>query len=88
MVLFVTTIHDLRQLVLANRRKPKKSSTNATSARKPFGELEQRKLLPIPEMIDDYNQFMGVVDITDQLRSNYPTHQKSRRTWLPFGFGL
>jgi len=37
-------------------------------------------------MIDDYNQFMGGVDIADQLRSNYPTHQKSRRTWLPLWF--
>ena len=37
-------------------------------------------------MIDDYNQFMGGVDIADQLRSNYPTHQKSRRTCLPLWF--
>jgi len=85
-VLFLTTIHDLRQLVLANRLRPKKCSTNAISARKPFGEFEYRKLLPIPEMIDDYNQFMGGVDIADQLRSNYPTHQKSQRTWLPLWF--
>jgi len=37
-------------------------------------------------MIDDYNQFMGGVDIADQLRSNYPTHQRSLRTWLPLWF--
>lgn len=86
MVLFLTTIHNLRQLVLANRRKPKKSSTNAIPARKPLGEYEHRKLLPIPQMIDNYNQFMGGVHIADQLRSNYPTHQKGWRTWLPLWF--
>jgi hypothetical protein len=85
-VLFLTTIHDVRELVLCNRRKPKKSSTNAASTRKPFEDLEHRKLLPIPEMVDDYNQFMGGVDIADQLRSNYPTHQRSRRNWLPLWF--
>lgn len=29
---------------------------------------------------------MGGVDITDHLRSNYPTHQKGLRTWLPLWF--
>ena len=86
MVLFLTMIHDLRQLVFANCRRAKKSSTNAISARKPFGEFENCKLLPIPEMIDDYNQFMSGVDIADPLCSDYPTHQKCQRTWLPFRF--
>ena len=86
MVLFLTTIYNLQQLVLANRQRPKKSSTNAISARKSFGEFDHCKLLPIPEMIDDYNQFIGGVDIADQLRSNYLTHLKGRRTWLPLWF--
>ncbi|RPA97561.1 hypothetical protein L873DRAFT_1690493, partial [Choiromyces venosus 120613-1] len=42
--------------------------------------------LPIPALVDDYNQYMGGVDIADQLRSNYPCHQKSRRNWLPLWF--
>jgi len=85
-VLFLTTIHNLRQLVLSNRRKPKKTSTNASAARKPFATHEHKKLLPIPALVDDYNQYMGGVDIADQLRSNYPCHQTSRRNWLPLWF--
>ncbi|RPB07014.1 hypothetical protein P167DRAFT_579722 [Morchella conica CCBAS932] len=65
LVLLLTTIHDVRQYVLIMRRKPKKSSINAASTRKPFAKNEHRKLLPIPELISDYNQFMGGVDIAD-----------------------
>ena len=36
-VFFLTTIHNLHQLLLSNRKKPKRSSSNAVAARKPFG---------------------------------------------------
>jgi len=32
-----------------------------------------KKSLPIPVVIDDYNHFMGGVDIADQLRGYYGT---------------
>ena len=56
-ILFLTTIHNLRQLVLSNRRKPRKKSSNlnALTARKPFAETGHKKLLPIPALVDDYN---------------------------------
>ena len=68
--------------------KPKSTSTNATKARLPFAPGENTKLLPIPKIIDDYNQYMGGVDIADQLRSNYCVQQKSQRNCLPLFFLL
>ena len=60
------------------RRRPKITSSNATAVRSVFQE-DSRKVLPIPEFIDDYNYNMGGVDIADQLRSYYSTQQPSRR---------
>jgi len=87
-VLLLTTIHDLRSMVLSNRRKPATTSTNAKAARCPFGEDEHRKLLPIPEIIMDYNYNMSGVDIADQLQASYTTHRKCWRNWLSLWFWL
>lgn len=54
-------------------RKPRETSTNATAAQKPFAQNQHQKLLPIPKIDDDYNQYMGSVDIADQLRSYFST---------------
>ena len=52
-----------------------------------FGN-QSRKMLPIPEFIDDYNYHMGGVDIADQLRSYYCTQQRSCRNWYPLFYWL
>ncbi len=49
---------------------------------------EQRRLLPILGLIDDYNHFIGGVNIADQLRSSYTTQQRARRVWKPYFFWL
>ena len=55
--------------------------------RKVFGD-EARKELPIPVFIDDYNHYMGGVDIADQLRSYYSTQRTSLRCWYPLFFWI
>ena len=45
-----------------------------------------RKELPIPLFINDYNHFIGGVDIADQLRSYYSTQRTSFRNWYPLFF--
>ena len=44
--------------------------------------------MPIPKMIDDYNQHMGGVDIADQRRAYYNTQITSCRIWMPLFFWL
>jgi hypothetical protein len=88
-----STIHDGTEWTVRNRRKPKKTSTQANITKKPFqmfnppsgckDPYEQRRLLPIPGMIDDYNHHMGAVDIADQLRAKFTTAQRTKRSWLP-----
>jgi len=34
---------------------------------------EHTRILPIPGAIDDYNHYMGGVDIADQLRASFTT---------------
>jgi hypothetical protein len=41
------------------------------------------KELEIPRFIDDYNHYMGGVDIANQLRASYETHRPTFCTWWP-----
>jgi Transposase IS4 len=64
------------------RRRPAKTSTNARIVRQVFGE-EPTKELQIPRFIDDYNRYMGGVDLANQFRESYETHRITQRTWWP-----
>ena len=44
------------------------------------------KKLTLPRLSIDYNNWMGGVDIHDQLRSYYTTQITTVRTWLPLFF--
>lgn len=68
-------------------RRPRLTSTNGPRVRKVFGN-SATKTLPIPTIVDDYNHYMGGVDIADQLRSVYSSHMPSIRTWLSIFFWL
>jgi hypothetical protein len=87
-VSILTTIHLPSHFVVRPRRKPKATSSNAAAARAPFEPGESRKDLPVPAAIDDYNKWMGGVDIADQLRANYNVQQRSSRNWYPLLFWL
>jgi hypothetical protein len=61
----MTTAFRLKdETILRYRRRPASTSTNAHIVRSVFGELV-RKWLEIPLGIDQYNHFMGGVDIAD-----------------------
>jgi len=69
------------------RRRPAKTSTNGRIVRKVFGD-DYIKDLQIPCFIDDYNQYMGGVDLANQFREAYETHKPTLRTWWPLFYWL
>ena len=64
-VLFISSACTGRELVTTPRRKPAKTSNNASSSRKVFTAGQYTKDLEIPSFIDLYNHHMGVVDQQD-----------------------
>ncbi|GES85239.1 hypothetical protein RCL_jg18055.t1 [Rhizophagus clarus] len=91
LVTMLLTIHQIdngnENWIERIRRRPRETSTNAVKVRAVFGTAS-KKSLPIPVVIDDYNHFMGEVDIADQLQGYYDTQLPVRRTWMPLFFWL
>ena len=88
-VTMLTTVHNIhgsKSHVDTERKRPRNTSSNAAGVRQLFGEGEFVKPLSIPSCIDDYNHFMGGIDIADQYRSYYTTQLIARRNWLPIFF--
>jgi hypothetical protein len=90
-VLVLSTIHSPYLYTLVERKKPSATSTNAAIARTPFGSGAEsagiwKKHLDIPVAINDYNHYMGGVDIANQYRSSYEIHLRAMRTWFPLFF--
>ena len=75
---------DFREKV---RRRPAKTSINGRIVRRVFGD-DHEKALQIPCFIDDYNQYMGGVDLANQFREAYETHRPTFRTWWPLFYWL
>ncbi len=55
---------------------------------RPVYETTWCQILPIPKLVDDYNNYMNGIDVADQLRRNYKTQQVSLRNWFPFFYWL
>ena len=89
-VLALSNIHtidkaeDFREKV---RRRPVKTSINRRIIRHIFAD-ELIKSLSIPCFIDDYNQYMGGVDLANQFRESYETHRPTFKTWWPLFYWL
>ena len=63
-ILGITTAYDFTDTVIRSRNRPSATSTSASIVRPIFGDSAHKKL-PIPTTIDDYNHFMGGVDIAN-----------------------
>jgi len=62
------------------RKRPAKTLTNARIARKAFSS-EHIKKLEIPLFIDDYNHYIGGVNLANQFRVAYETYKATFRNW-------
>jgi hypothetical protein len=87
LVLGLSTIHSASTLVSRDRKRPGKTSTNASIVYKVFKDKPRREL-DIPAFINDYNHYMNGVDLANQYRSAYETHRSTRRNWLPILYWL
>ena len=65
---------------MKERRRPAKTSTNSRIVQSIFGDLSTKELR-IPRFIDDYNQYIGGVDLANQFREVYETHRSTLRNW-------
>ena len=93
-----STIHDALEWTVRLRKLPRNSSTSFIITWQPFIKFdlppkskdlyEWTRLLPIPSMVDDYNNFMGGVDIADQLRASFSTQLRGVKTWRPLFYWL
>jgi hypothetical protein len=80
---FYTIIYNRTEWLVRNRKRSKGTSTSAAITKQPFymfsppsrckEPYEHTRLLPIPGAIDDYNQYIGGVDIADQLQAGFST---------------
>ena len=86
-VLGMTTAFRLKdETIWSYRKRPAPTSTNAHILRPVFGDLV-RKWLQIPLAIDQYNHYMGGVDVADQLRKNMTVHRPwEARIWRPLWY--
>ena len=76
--LLVTVWHDKRQVaVLSTNFQPDQTVTVQRRTKQP----PHTKDVDIPEPIRTYNQYMGGVDLSDQMRSYYPSGRPGKKWW-------
>jgi hypothetical protein len=75
-------VHEASSSIARFRKRPQITSTNATTARKIFGD-KSRMELDIPTLINDYNYNMNGMDLANQFRQAYDTQRIAYRIWFP-----
>jgi hypothetical protein len=83
----IHTVHNTDDFREKVRKRPVAISTNTRIVRTVFGE-ESTKELCIPRFIDDYNHYIGGVDLANQFREAYKVHRTSQRNWWPLFYWL
>lgn len=78
----VSTVHNVTDFIERNRRRPRLTSTNKNHVKTVWGSDPVSKI-KIPRMIDDYNHWMGGVDLADQRVAYYTPDMRCRRIWMP-----
>jgi len=69
---FLSTIYELEERIVSERKKPRCSNSNGPAIRRVFGSHE-RANIPIPAITNDYNHYKVGVDVVGQHCSYYFT---------------
>ena len=85
----LTTKHEVgtNHTIERVRKRPRLTCTNEAIVRQFFNRNPTARL-EIPTVVDDYNLFIGGIDIADRLQAVYTSHLPSRRTWFSLFFWL
>jgi hypothetical protein len=59
-----------------------------TSTKKPKIQYVNRRYLPVPGIVNNYNHFIGGIDIADQYRVRFNIQQRTQQNWLPLFYWL
>jgi len=78
----VTTMHTGDETTTQARRRPKANNTNRRNIQDVWGTSHVANI-DIPSVINNYNHWMGGVDLADQLIAYYRPDLRCRRVWMP-----
>jgi len=82
-VISITTAFKADDYIICIKKRPKAISTNIDITRLVFGDLHRKALL-IPKIINNYNHYIGDIDIINHLRLNFTIIRPSNyRIWRP-----
>jgi hypothetical protein len=82
LVFMVSTCHQIGTNRLVNRKKTRLNQVNKKHVDKVWGN-NGSQMIHILSMVDDYNHWMGGVDLADQRIANYHPDIRCHRTWIP-----
>ena len=83
LVFVVSTLHKVGNEIKRNRKRPRVTQNNRKHVKEIWGDKGATEI-KIPTLIDDYNHWMGGVDVADQRISYYhPSKLVCVRNWIP-----
>lgn len=81
-VFCVSTLHKVGKVIKRTRKRPRVNGVNRNHVNKVWGKNGSAEIY-IPSLIDDYNHWMGGVDLVDQRIAYYHPNMRCRRNWIP-----
>ena len=83
LVFCVSTLHKPGKIIKRKRKRPRVTQNNRAHVSKIWGDKGATDIY-IPTLIDDYNYWMGGVDVADQRIAYYhPSNLVCQRNWIP-----
>jgi hypothetical protein len=78
----IYTVHCIEDFKEKVKKRPTKTLINSRIVRQIFGP-EPTKELRIPCFINNYNQYIGGVNLVNQFKESYETYRITLRVWWP-----